>query len=254
MFGVIKKVWNMAREKLTGIYKIQSKIHPDRCYIGSALDIKSRWSKHKSWMKNQKGKNRILLEHYNKYGWDAFDFSIVALCNRDDLIPDENGIIWIEQCFIMAYRYKETKKPYFNICEFAGSTINRSSSEETKQKLRDINTGKTMPQETKDKIGSALRGQKRPPFSDEWIKNLSLSKSGENHPCWGKSSPAKGKDPWNKGKTGVYTEQTILKMKKPKSDEHKKHTKESWIKRKEEGKVGIRDDKGRFKKGDKLDS
>ena len=55
---------------------------------------------------------------------------------------------------------------------------------------------------------------------------------GKNNPFYGKkhtdeskrkiSLSHQGQIPWNKGKTGVYTEETLSKMGKPKTDEHKK--------------------------------
>lgn len=44
-------------------------------------------------------------------------------------------------------------------------------------------------QETLDKMSKTRKGRK---FSEEHKSNLSKSKSGENHPFYGKSSPAKG--------------------------------------------------------------
>jgi len=233
------------KNPISGIYKIQSKVHPDRCYIGSAVDLKSRWSKHKSWLSRQEKKNMILQSHYNKYGLEDLEFSIVAICDREDLVP-ENGVIWLEQCFILAYHYKGRDKPYFNICDTAGSTINRPCSEEQKEKLRIINTGKKQSAELIEKRIAPLRGRKRPPFSEEWCRHIGESLSGEKGYWWGKTSPMKGKEGYWKGKK--MPPEAIEKMKKPKTEAQKAGIKRGWIKRKAEGKIGERDEKGRFKK------
>jgi hypothetical protein len=43
------------------------------------------------------------------------------------------------------------------------------------------------------------------------------------------SEARKGKEPWNKGKKNVYSEETLIKMKKPKTEEHKKRLRESHL-------------------------
>jgi len=65
---------------------------------------------------------------------------------------------------------------------------------------------------------------------DEKIK-ISTRTSGKNNPMFGKthskesiekiSSTKKGSIPWNKGKKGVYSEETLKKLRKPKSEAHK---------------------------------
>lgn len=50
---------------ITGIYKIQSIVHPERCYVGSAINITARWKKHLSDLKYNRH-NQKLQNHYNK--------------------------------------------------------------------------------------------------------------------------------------------------------------------------------------------
>ena len=45
--------------------------------------------------------------------------------------------------------------------------------------------------------------------------------SGSNNPMWGRVGPNKGKKVWNSGRTGVYSEETLNKMRGPKSEEAK---------------------------------
>ena len=53
---------------ISGIYKIQSIIKPERCYIGSAVNIQKRWRDHKRELRNNKHSNKKLQNHCNKYG------------------------------------------------------------------------------------------------------------------------------------------------------------------------------------------
>ena len=71
--------------------------------------------------------------------------------------------------------------------EKAKARPKRNHTEATKEKIRLGNIGKTVSEETKNK----LRGR---PFSEEHRTNLSIS--------------CKGRIPWNKSKTGVYSDET----------------------------------------------
>ena len=55
-------------QKISGIYKIQSLYHPERCYIGSAVNITRRWMEHLTALKADKHYSKKLQNHYNKYG------------------------------------------------------------------------------------------------------------------------------------------------------------------------------------------
>jgi hypothetical protein len=61
----------------------------------------------------------------------------------------------------------------------------------------------------KGKIGKGSRGKKRPPFSEEWRRNISEAKKGHIH--------------WNKGQTGVYSSEALKKM-----SENAKHGENNW--------------------------
>ena len=93
---------------IPGIYKIQSILKPDKFYIGSAQNLHRRWIIHLNFLKHNTHRNRKLQNHYNKYGEIDLQFSIICVCDKNDLLKKE-------QYFINLY------KPYFNICLIAGS-------------------------------------------------------------------------------------------------------------------------------------
>jgi group I intron endonuclease len=74
--------------------------------------------------------------------------------------------------------------------------------------------------------------------SDQWKQNKKQQMLGEKNPMYGKSHSIQtkqilskiklGSEPWNKGKTGVYSEETIDKMKKPKTQKHKDKIKKQY--------------------------
>jgi|YelNatPaOPRAMG01_1025707.scaffolds.fasta_scaffold37442_4 group I intron endonuclease len=180
----------------TGIYKIQSKIKSDKIYIGSAINIKKRWSYHLTDLKNNKHGNQRLQRHYNKYGESDLEFSVIIECSQETLIA-------FEQFYI------DSLNPWFNICKIAGSTLGRKASFKTKLKLSESHKGKTTwikgknhSEETRKKIGEASRnrvsGMKGKKMTDIQIKKL--------------SDAHKGQIAWNKGMKNCYSQETLEKM------------------------------------------
>lgn len=108
--------------KITGIYKIENIITND-IYIGSAIDIKSRWRRHKLDLRKEKHHSIILQRAYDKYGIENFIFEILEECEKEHLIN-------IEQ------KYLDEKSPKYNICSYAYNTLGRKDTEETKVKKR----------------------------------------------------------------------------------------------------------------------
>lgn len=145
---------------MTGIYQIQSKIKPNRSYIGSAVNIKKRWNYHREDLRKNKHINSRLQNHHNKYGISDLKFSILTGCSKDDLIKNE-------QFFIDAYN------PFFNICKTAGSPLGRKCTPETIIKLRishlgnTSNKGKKWSLEARKKCSERQTGKKRP-HSEQW--------------------------------------------------------------------------------------
>lgn len=89
------------------IYKIQSKVRPYKFYIGSTICFYSRFNSHINSLKRKKHKNPKLQSHFNKYGIEDLDFSIIEeVENKDILIEREQ--YWLDKL-----------KPIFNVCKTA---------------------------------------------------------------------------------------------------------------------------------------
>lgn len=146
--------------KISGIYKIQSISHPERCYIGSAVDYKSRWRIHIHDLKNNKHHSGKLQNHFNKYGESDLIFIMVEPCVPELLINRE-------QYFI------DTLNPFFNICKIAGSCLGVKRSQEYCENMSRARTG----------IPSSKKG-KPANYSEDALKRMSRK---------GKLSPMKGK-------------------------------------------------------------
>ena len=66
---------------MTGIYCIRNLIN-QKCYIGQSVDIANRWKQHRIASSYS---NLPLYIDIREFGLENFDFSIVCLCNREDL-------------------------------------------------------------------------------------------------------------------------------------------------------------------------
>lgn len=77
---------------MTGIYKIVNDAN-GKIYIGQSRDIDTRWYKHISFLRYNSHHNRHLQAAWNKYGEDAFKFSVVEECGEDDLNDRERYYI-----------------------------------------------------------------------------------------------------------------------------------------------------------------
>jgi group I intron endonuclease len=172
----------------TGIYKIQSLIHTDRCYVGSSVDIKNRWIIHLSKLKNNKHDSPILQAHYNKYGKNDLHFSIIE---SFDFISKEH-LLSREQ------HYLDTSTHYFNCLSTAGSPLGTKRSDETKEKMR----GRKCSDEAKEKMRKAKLG-KTSPMLGKHHSEETLFKLRNSH--LGQVSNMKGKH---------HSEETLEKMRK----------------------------------------
>lgn len=165
---------------ISGIYKIQSKIKPERIYIGSGLNVPVRWRSHLKDLRRSKHHSKKLQYHYDKYGEADLQFSILLGCEKEDLIKTE-------QYFIDSYN------PYFNICKIAGNCTGRKVSEETRRKISISNLGRkswhaglrgVFSQETLEKMRQSHLGKKTSQTTESKEKiriSMMGNKKGEGH-------------------------------------------------------------------------
>jgi group I intron endonuclease len=179
---------------MTGIYQIQSKVNPAKKYIGSAVNIQKRWCYHREDLRKNKHNNGRLQNHYNKYGKDDLQYSILLCCEKKELLDNE-------QFFIDSYN------PFFNILKKAGSMIgykftpaqierlrvshlgNTSSlgtkrSDESKRKMSEMRKGKKFSphsEATKEKMRKNHKGMSGRKFTEEHKIKLSVARKGRKH-------------------------------------------------------------------------
>lgn len=96
---------------------------------------------------------------------------------------------------------------------------NQSPSKETRQKISDNHadvSGKNNPMYGRKRLD--MKGDKNPSKKEEVKKKISESKTGDKNPAKRPevkekiSKTLKGRIPWNKGKTNIYSEETLKKM------------------------------------------
>lgn len=161
---------------ISGIYKITNIIN-NKCYIGSAVNIRNRWYMHKHALQNNLA-NRRLQGAWNKYGEECFKFEVICACKKEDLLIYEQK--WIDF-------YDSAGRNGYNITPTAGSSIGVIRSEEYKKRMSLIKTGFKHSEQAKLKIGMASKGNtntKGIKWTEEQCKHLSEIRKG--HIGWTK--------------------------------------------------------------------
>ena len=75
-----------------GIYLIKNKIN-DKKYVGQTYNLKYRWNRHRSDLKNNRHHNKHLQNSWNKYGESNFEYMILERCTLENI--DDREIYWI---------------------------------------------------------------------------------------------------------------------------------------------------------------
>lgn len=176
----------MRFKQIPGIYKIVNKIN-NKIYIGSSINVSVRITAHKNCLKRGNHANNYLQNSYNKYGENNFEFTLIEYCLEHDLLNKEGYYINLYNSSNSIFGY--------NIGSF--ETGRKRLSEETKKKIGDAHKGKpknypktekqieiarllgkkAKSDKTRKKMSVARTGIKRLPFSDEWIENMTKSRT-----------------------------------------------------------------------------
>lgn len=175
--------------KVCGVYAIINKINGKR-YVGSSVDIKKRWRKHKYLLKNNNHSSSYLQNSWIKYSEKNFEFVILEECAI-------NKIIEKEQHFLDLYKSYERNNGYNNRT-IAERNVGLFHSEETKKKIglagignkyaagykmtnehkkiiSNANKNKPKSKEHRDAISQALKGRV---LSEEHKRKLSVFRMG----------------------------------------------------------------------------
>lgn len=166
------------RKKIAGIYEIRN-IKTNKVYVGQSKDITTRWRDHIARLKNQKHDNQYLQNAWNKYGAEAFSFTILETCEPNFDILNELEIKWIEIKNALDDRYG------YNIASGGGNANPYAGfDEETYIKLR-----KDISERQKAYYKNHPSPFKGKHITEEVRKHLSEINTGENSPMYGKKRP-----------------------------------------------------------------
>jgi len=133
----------MWKEKISGVYKITNLVN-NKYYIGSATNIKSRFSTHKRLLESNKHFNGHLQSSFNKYGKSNFKYEIIEVVTSEDLIEREQ--YWIDKLDA------NNRVKGYNKRLIAGNNLGIKASDETKEKLRISHLGNKRSPEAQLKI------------------------------------------------------------------------------------------------------
>jgi group I intron endonuclease len=205
---------------ISGVYEIRNRIS-NKSYIGSASDIRARWSNHARLLKKTTHPNLHLQESFKKH-FDALEDTSFMEFHIIEQMPCstkkqrlEKETYWITQAVEQYGR-----RNIFNInLDPANeqSSIWAKNPEEAKEKIRKKALGRKHTAETKKKLSIAKAG------SIPWNKNL----TGVAPPAWNKGMIGK----YHLGPPSAETRQKISQANigKISSEESKRKNRESHL-------------------------
>ena len=167
-----------------GIYKIINVVN-NKFYVGSAVNLRKRKSRHFSELRTGKHKNRHLLAAWNKYGEQAFVFVMVEeVEDRALLLEAENR--WLKEHVGKDYCYNigtDATAPAMGLSGELSPTWGYQHTLEAKEAIGIHSRGRGHTPESREKIRQYLLGKPKP----EAVRaKISATLSGAGNPNYGK--------------------------------------------------------------------
>ena len=173
-----------------GIYKILN-TSTDHFYIGSAVDLQRRKSRHFSELRNKKHNNPRLQAAWSKYGEACFVFAVLEfVTDRADLYVAEDK--WLRGHANTSYCYNlgmAAIAPMLGMCGPLSPTYGYRHTEEAKAKIAAAGKGREVSVETRAKRSAKLKGRI---ISQDQRDQISKTLSGEGNFWYGKKRPDHG--------------------------------------------------------------
>jgi len=174
--------------KKSGIYKIINVVN-NKFYVGSAVDLRRRKTRHFSELRLGKHNNAHLQSAWNKYGEKAFTFVIVEEHPVGaNILAAEN--VWLKKHVGKDYCYNlgvDAVAPMLGKGGELSPTWGYEHTPEAKLKIGKHSRGRRHRKESKERIRAYLIGKPKPA---EVRAKIAASVSGERNPNYGKPRDA----------------------------------------------------------------
>lgn len=155
----------------SGIYLI-THTASGKVYVGSAINLRLRFIRHRSDLKTNTHFNPLLQRHWNKYGAEAFCFSVLEFVDEKvDLIPRET--YWI------AKLNAADRSSGFNFLISGGGRLGMKHSEETKAKIGAAHKGKKISPEHAAAVSAATKARQADPSYALTLIKIGLGNKGK---------------------------------------------------------------------------
>lgn len=180
------------------IYKITNLIN-DKVYIGQT-------TKNRQGYEYYFGSGKLIKDSIKKYGKENFKREILK-----ENIHCQTALDLYEQIYIKKYNSQNMKLGY-NLSNGGYGTNGYKHTDEAKLKMSKAHENRIISEQTRKKMSDNMKKRKH---SDETKLKISKANKGKIISESQKESISKrmiGNIPWNKGKTNVYTKETLLKM------------------------------------------
>lgn len=166
-----------------GIYRFINFVN-GKMYVGSAVNIKLRIKNHLLELRLSRHYNKYLQSAWSKYGEDNFVLEILEHCPKNKKILIEREQYWLDRfnCSDRTKGYNQrpivnsplgTKRTPEQIKVIIDRLTGRIVSEETKERIRQSNTGKKASPEARAAISKALKGRT---LTEEHILNRTAAR------------------------------------------------------------------------------
>jgi group I intron endonuclease len=226
-YAILPAVGQRNREVYCGIYAIENILNGD-CYFGHSVDIYGRWYGHLEGINNNTHDNIHLMRAFHKYGYDAFVFRIVLLCEEFELVYYEQACV-------------DYLNSSYNMCRVCvKSRKGLKASNETRKKLSKArignknSLGRTCSEDHKRRMSARLIGNqytKGHKLSDEHKLHMSLTLKGKPHTAEHTQHAAAARVGSKRSEESKRRMSESAKKRKrfPLSEEHKKKLSEALI-------------------------